>query len=119
MAACDPSGKSPEPLQRLWELIVSTNPYLKQGVGQALPSMQLKLDAATSDDWDDDREQATPGWKQRYGPRTWLVIKNKKNKELYLHDVPSVLRIPYTYINAQGEEETEYLLIGFAGGAGE
>jgi hypothetical protein len=47
------------------------------------------------------------------------VIKNKENTELYLHDVPAVLRIPYTYTNEKGEEKTEYLLIGFAGGAGE
>ncbi len=118
MAACDPSAKPPGPLQAFWQRIVRTNPYLKHGVSKAPPSMQLHLDAATSDTWDDDWEPATPGWKQRYGPRTWLVIKDKANKELYLHDVPAVLRIPYTYTADTGVEKTEYLLIGFAGGAG-
>ncbi len=117
MAARDPSAKPPDPLQEFWNRIVSTNPYLK-GVSQALPSMKLHLEDATSDDWD-ERGQETPRWKQRYGPRTWLVIKDKANKEIYLHNVPAVLRIPYTYTNEQGKEETEYLLIGFAGGAGE
>lgn len=78
--------------------------------------MKLNVAEATIDGW----KQEPPGWTQeRYGPRTWLVIKDKEKKELYLHYVPSVLRIPYTYINEKGVEKTEYLLIGFAGGAGE
>jgi len=112
MAAYDPLTMP----QELWALILSTNPYLKQGIFQTPTSMKLNLAEAIKDDW----KQETPGWKQAtYGPRTLLVIKDKENKEVYLHYVPSVLRIPYTYINEKNEEKTEYLLIGFAGGAGE
>jgi hypothetical protein len=114
MAAYDPSAKPPDTLQELWKLILSTNPYLKRSQTPAF--MELHMAQAISDDW----EQATyEGKQERYGPRTLLVIKDKENKELYMHHVPTVLRIPYTYINAKGERKTEYLLIGFAGGAGE
>ncbi len=113
MAAYDPSATP----QQLWDLILNTNPYLKQGIIQAPTSMKLNLGEAIKDDW---WEQATSEGKQAtYGPRTLLVVKDKEKKELYLHYVPSVLRIPYTYINEKGVEETEYLLIAFAGGAGE
>jgi hypothetical protein len=114
MAAYDPSAKPLDTLQELWKLILSTNPYLKRSQTPAF--MDLNMAEAISDDW----EKATHGWKpERYGPRTLLVIKDKANKELCMHYVPAVLRIPYAYINAKGEREIEYLLIGFAGGAGE
>ncbi len=81
MAACDPPAKPPDPLQQLWALILRTNPYLKQAAGQAAPSMKLKLDEATSDTLNDDREQATPGWKPRLWPRTCPVIKKKEKQK--------------------------------------
>ena len=114
MAASDPAAKPLDPLQQFWSLILRTNPYLKHGVGQPPPSMKLNLPEAIKDDW---WEQAAS--ERKYGPRTWLVMKDKAHQELYLHYVPSALRIPYTYTNEEGVEETEYLLIGFAGGAGE
>src|SRR2546426_537672 len=67
MAAYDPSATP----QQLWDLILSTNPYLKQGIIQAPTSMKLNLGEAIKDDW---WEQATSEGKQAtYGPRTLLV----------------------------------------------
>jgi len=68
MAAYDPSATP----QQLWDLILSTNPYLKQGIIQAPTFMKLNLGEAIKDDW---WEQATSEGKQAtYGPRTLLDV---------------------------------------------
>jgi hypothetical protein len=85
------------------DFIVQQNPYTQGG--------DMKL----ADDWVQDR-QTWDGWGNQ--PRQYLYwfFPGDGGPQNLLR-VAKALRIPYTY-NKNGQDVTEYLLIGFEGAGG-